>query len=465
MDLTLLGVGGYVLLQLLIGLIVSRRVRTETDYVLAGRSFGYGLATMSIFATWFGAETCIGSSAEIYHRGLSAASQDPFGYALCILLMGAVLAAPLWRRGLVTLADLFRHRYSPGVERLAVLMMVPTSVLWAAAQIRAFGQVLSASSTLTAELAITLAAGVVIAYTVVGGLLADAVTDVVQGGVLVIGLMVVFFVLLGDLGGLSAALGTIESHRLRIFRVGGTIHASILHNLEAWLVPICGSVVAQELVARVLACRSPRVARRSAMMATGLYLTVGAIPLFFGLVGPAVMPDLEHAEHLLPRMIERHAAPWLYIVFAGALVSAILSTVDSALLAASTLTTENLIASVPRLRLSQVAKLRVNRCGVVLGGAAAYLLALHGGGVFDLVHDASAFGSAGIFTLVVFGLFSRRGGSASAYSALVAGMVVWLSASYLFECDYPYVLALGSAITAYALASVIAARLPGAARS
>lgn len=124
MNLILLGVFIYVGLQLMIGLWVSRRVDTEDDYLLAGRRLGYGLATFSIFATWFGAETCIGAAGSIYENGISASPAEPFGYGLCLVLMGLVFAAPLWRRRLTTLADLFRQRYSGGVERLAVLIMV-----------------------------------------------------------------------------------------------------------------------------------------------------------------------------------------------------------------------------------------------------------------------------------------------------------------------------------------------------
>ncbi len=106
------------------------------------------MASFSIFATWFGAETVVGAAGSIYSDGLSGGSADPFGYGLCLVVLGVVVAAPLWRRQYTTFGDLFRERYSPGVERLAVLLMVPTSVLWAAAQIRAFGQVVSVSSEL-----------------------------------------------------------------------------------------------------------------------------------------------------------------------------------------------------------------------------------------------------------------------------------------------------------------------------
>ncbi len=139
MNWVLAGVISYVLLQLAIGLYVSRRTSTEADYLLAGRRLGYFMATMSIFATWFGAETCIGSSSAVYEEGLAGSRADPFGYTICLLFMGLVFAVPLYRRQLTTLGDLFRQRYGGGVEKIAVVVIVPSSVIWAGAQIHAFG--------------------------------------------------------------------------------------------------------------------------------------------------------------------------------------------------------------------------------------------------------------------------------------------------------------------------------------
>ena len=95
--------------------------------------------------------------------------------------MGAVFAAALWRRGLMTVADLMRQRFGPGAERFTALLLVPTSIMWAGAQIRAFGQVLAVTAGVDADVAIAAAAGIVMLYTVSGGLLADVITDLVQG--------------------------------------------------------------------------------------------------------------------------------------------------------------------------------------------------------------------------------------------------------------------------------------------
>ncbi|HNE83665.1 MAG TPA: sodium:solute symporter, partial [bacterium] len=202
MSLLLIGILLYVALQLLIGVFVSRKIHSESDYLLAGRSLGMGLATFSIFATWFGAETCIGTAGAAYESGWAGVKADPFGYGVCVLIVGIFFAIRLWKQKLTTIGDFFRARYSRSVEKTAVILMIPTSIMWAAAQIRAFGLVLSASSELTITLSVTIAAVVVVTYTAFGGLLADAMTDVVQGITLIIGLLVIMPFLISDTGGI-----------------------------------------------------------------------------------------------------------------------------------------------------------------------------------------------------------------------------------------------------------------------
>jgi Na+/proline symporter len=444
LNVVLLAVLGYVLIQFGIGIYVSRRIRTEADYLVAGRSLGYGLATFTIFATWFGAETCIGAAGAIYENGLSGGSADPFGYGVTLLLMGAVFAVPLWRRKLTTLADLFRQRYSVGVERLAVVLMVPASLLWAAAQIRAFGQVLSASSGFDVAWMISLAALLVVAYTFFGGLLADAWTDVVQGVALMVGLLVLAVAVFVRVG--TEPLARLEPARLQLF--GEAEAFSLLATLEDWAIPVLGSVVAAELVVRVIAARSPQVAQRATLLAGGVYLLFGLIPAAIGLLGAVLLPGLADPEQVLPLVAQQYLPLALYAVFAGALVSAMLSTVDSTLLVASSLLSHNLVGPL-RPGLSERGKVWLARAGVAVCGLVAYTLALSAEGVYALVEEASAFGSAGIFVVVAFGLFGRWGGVWSAVAALLGGVASWVLGAYVLALPYPYLTSLAAALVCY----------------
>lgn len=454
MQPVVLGIGLYLTVQLVIGVLVSRRIASESDYLLAGRRLGTGLAAFSIFATWFGAETVVGAAGSIYSDGLAGGSADPFGYGLCLVVVGAFVAAPLWRRRYTTFGDLFRERYSVGVERLAVLLMVPTSVLWAAAQIRAFGQVVSASSDVEVEFAITMAAGFVIVYTIVGGLLADVVTDFVQSIAVIVGLVVLFVAVANASGGFAALASSIEPERLAPF---STAAATPLEILEAWAVPVCGSLLAVEMLSRILGCKSAATARNATLIGAALYLAIGAIPVTIGLAGPALLPNLDEPEQLVALLAQEHLSTFLYVLFAGALISAILSTVDSCLLAAASLVSHNLVVPA-RPGISERHKILCARLGVLVFGCTAYVIALHASGIYELVATASAFGSAGIFVVGLFGLFSRFGGAPSAYAALVAGVGVWAAGEFWLEWSTPYLAAVATALLAYVTAGLSSLR-------
>jgi SSS family solute:Na+ symporter len=333
------------------------------------------------------------------------------------------------------------------VEKLAVLLMVPTSLLWAAAQIRAFGQVLSASSELNVTITVTIAAGIVIAYTAFGGMLADAWTDLVQGIVLIIGLVVLFGAMLYSVG-LEPFLA-IPPARLDLIAQD----ASPLAILEEWAIPICGSVVAAELVSRVISARSPEVARRSSLFAGTGYLLLGLIPVSVGLAGSVLLPGLEHPEQILPLLGQRFLPGALYVIVAGALISAILSTVDTTLLVCSSLVSHNVIVAA-RPPMSEAAKVRVARAGVATFGIIAYVIALHAEGVYALVEEASSFGSAGIFVAVTLGLFTRWGGALAAAASLLAGVLAWIVGAYVADLALPYLISLLASLAAYAVVAI-----------
>ena len=169
------------------------------------------------------------------------------------------------------------------------------------------------------------------------------------------------------------------------------------------------------------------------------------------------MPDLEEPEQLVAVLAQQHLSTFLYVLFAGALISAILSTVDSCLLAAASLVSHNLIVPL-KPTLTERGKITTARIGVVVFGIVAYVIALCADGIYELVATASAFGSAGIFVVGLFGLFSRVGGAASAYAALVAGVVVWAAGEYWLEWSTPYVAAVAAALAAYLAAAALAPR-------
>lgn len=431
MNAITIGIFGYILLQLLIGFIIVRQIRTEEDYLVAGRRLSPPLLLFSLFATWFGAETCIGSAGAVYAEGLSGAHADPFGYTICLFLIG-LIAVRLWKAKLFTLADFFRNRFSFFSERFVAVVVAFSSLIWAAAQIRAFGNVLSASSDWSIETAIAIATCVVILYTVLGGLLADAITDLIQGGMLILGLIALFISVASNTPDFPAIIAKIPPERFDLWH-GETF----LQSLERWSIPILGSLLSQELIARIAGAQSAEIARKASFQAAILYLFVGAIPVFFGLIGPSILPRLEEPEQLLPMLAQHYLHTAAYVIFAGALVSAILSTVDSALLSAASLISHNILVSL-KPTLTEKQKLLWARAFVVFFGLFAFYLAISSDNIYHLVEQASAFGGGSILVVFFFGFFTPLGQKFSGEFTLIGGTILWILLDFVLKFPYSF---------------------------
>jgi Na+/proline symporter len=223
--------------------------------------------------------------------------------------------------------------------------------------------------------------------------------------------------------------------------------------LERWAIPIGGSVLATELVGRIIAAKSINVARRSSFIAAAMYITIGLIPLTIGLLGPKVMPNLANPEQLLPELAMTVLPPLLYAAFAGALISAILSTVDSALLVSSGILSHNIL--VPALKITdERKKILLARTGVMTFGLIAYVLARRAEGILELVEQASAFGSAGTLVTAVFALFTPWGGARTAIATLLVGLVTYAAASY-GSAETPFLLSLAASLGTYVLGAFL----------
>ena len=448
----LFGMIAYVLAQFAVGIWVSRRVKSEADYILAGRSLGPTLVAFSVFATWFGAEAIVATTAEVYDKGISGALVDPLAYGLAVVAAGFLYAAVLWRKGVTTFADVFRERFSPGVEKLVVVILLPGSVFWAAAQIRAFGQVLSSSSDLSLSSAIILAAVLVASYSVIGGLLADSVTDLLQGTAVIIGLVVLTIAVIAAAGGVAPALEGMPAEHL-VFATQA--HGTPLELTEAVAVAFFGSFVAIELISRFLGARSAAVARGGTVTGGLMYIVIGLLPVFLGLAAsglvqgsPELQAKLVDSEQVISVLSEHYLPQWHYVIFGGALISAILSVVHSALHASGAQVSHNIVVRlIPTLGIR--GKLIAARLSVVVLTFAAFMLAMTSDRIKELVEIASAFGSAGVFVSAAFGMFTRFGGAASAAVSILLGTAVWATGRFALEWEAPYLVALASSAMAY----------------
>ncbi|MFN0022345.1 MAG: sodium:solute symporter family transporter [Parvularculaceae bacterium] len=438
----------YVLVQVAIGIWAGRGAKSTTDYYLGGRRVGFLPLMMSIFATWFGAETILGSAAAINEGGLSGARAEPFGYALCLTLMAIFVAGPIRRSNYVTISDFFRERFGKAAEFYSAVISVIISVIWAGAQLLAIAAILETVVGIPGLVTLLAAAAIVILYCYFAGLNGDIATDVVQGIFLITGVVILFMAVAAEAGGLTALLGAIKPEQLRLVAPGETLFARI----DNWMIPVIGSLVTQEVITRFLAARSTSVARAACFSAGALYLALGMLPVLIGLAGPTLAIPGAEGDNFIPAVALTLLPQAMAIVLVGALFSAILSTVDSNLLAVSSLVSINILRK-GRARRTDAEQLGVARLTTVAAGLGALAVALSGSNIYELLAMTSIFGQGGIMVATMIGLRSSFGGPGAALAAIF-GCVVFNLATLLVM---PMAEAMGAGMSASeALAAILA---------
>lgn len=424
----------YLLANLGIGLWASRRISTTQDFVLAGRRLPLVLAASATFATWFGSETILGAPTEFVEHGILGVIEDPFGASLCLLLVGLFFARRFYKMNIITFCDFFRIRYGRYAELLSALLIIPSYFSWIAAQLLAMGIMLKVVLGWSLITCILGSSVIVIFYTIWGGMWSISITDFVQTIMIIVGLIIVAAVLYEKVGGFMPLIEAAPEGFFK-FYPDFTFKASVEY-FAAWITIGLGSIPQQDVFQRVMSAKSANVSVKATLLSSLMYLTVALLPLFIGLCGHHLYPENDKdGQLIIPNMVLQHMSLPLQIVFFGALVSAILSTTSSAIMAPSAVLGENIFKFFnPALTDQQL--LRIIRWGIVVITGICIFMAVRGDSIFELVAESSAFSLVSLFVPLAAGLYWKATNELGCIISMVAGLVAWLFCAYI-ETAYP----------------------------
>ncbi len=416
----------YLLVTIAIGLWAAMRVKNSKDYVVAGRSLPLYMNTATVFATWFGAESVLSVSVEFSKSGLGGIIADPFGSSVCLVIVALLFARAFYRMDLLTIGDFYRKRYGRAME-LGTSVIIAISYLgWTAAQLTALGL---AFSTLTGG-AISLEAGIVIsgvvvlAYTIWGGMWSVAMTDLFQSVMIILGLGVIAW-FVGDVAGGPGKVvaAAAEGGRFEFWPKGGT--KEWLAFITAFLTLAIGSIPQQDigsLLGGVV---------YFAFVFVPIYIVCAALLIDPSLASLLSAQDARETQRLLPEFILGHTPMWIQVLFFGALLSAILSTASGAIIAPTSLCTENIIRPL-HPNMSDRQFLLTLRVVLVSFTFAALVFALRSKQtMYDMVQNAYAVTLVAALVPLAAGIFWKRANNTGAILSAVFGLVAWLIAAFI----------------------------------
>jgi len=401
------------------------KIHDNEDFLLAGRRLPLSLAWATLLATWFGAGTVLTAADEVRLGGVRQAALDPFGAGVCLLLAGLFFAAPLWRMKLVTVSDFFGRKFGRRAELLSAIILVPSYFGWIAAQLVATAGILELFFGIDPAWGILLAAAVGMGYTLLGGMWSVTLTDAVQIVLVLVGLVILGSSILSELGGGNPTTGLARLGRETPSEMLAPVATEDTRQFFEWLTIFCvgalGNLPGQDLMQRIFAARSAAVARWACLLAGVAYLTFGLIPILLGLSARLLFPD-ELDTAIVPALAHAFLSPALAVVFIVAVVSAILSTIDSAILAPAGVLAQNVFVRGNRGRLSL---LTLNRVSVLIVTAGSLGMAFLGEGAYELLESAYSLTLVGLFVPLVLGLFRTPRGEAPALAAMAVGSGLW----------------------------------------
>jgi len=304
----------------LVGLYLSKRVKSASDFLIAGRNLGLLLTTATLAAIQIGAGVVIGGAELGAESGVWPGTWYGIGCGGGLILAGVLVASKLRRRGGFVPLDFFGDRYGERrwIRVWAWLSNIPSLLGIFVAQIMAAGSVLSLFG-LDYKTGVLVCGVVVMLYSVTGGMWSVAVTNFIQLGIIVVGIPLVAVVALIRLG----EVGTVT-----IGEVVGTpfIPPGMLPRAIFIIVPFLLAIsVSYDAYMRYQSAKSEAVAKWGCIIGGVIVIIISFCVGLIGSVGRILFPGVENAA-VLPKTVEAMLHPILAGVVVSSLLAAAMST-------------------------------------------------------------------------------------------------------------------------------------------
>ncbi|HEX2175925.1 MAG TPA: sodium:solute symporter [Nocardioidaceae bacterium] len=439
----------YLALILAAGYWGLRRARTADDFLVAGRRLGPFMYTGALSAVVLGGASTIGGVGLGYEFGISGMWLVVM-IGLGVTALGVLLSTRLSRLGLYTVSEMLQKRYGPSTRLVSALIIAAYALMIAVTSTIAIGTVLDVVIGLAPQLAILLAGGVVVVYTVAGGMWSITLTDVAQFCIMTVG---IFFALLPlavvEAGGLDGMAAELPASSFDVTAIGGqTI-------FTYFLLFFFGLMIGQDIWQRVFTARSPGVARWGSIAAGAYCLLYGVAGALIGTAAQVLLPGLQVSDNAFARITTDVLPLGVSGLVLAAAMAAVMSTASAGLIAASTIMANDVYGGF--VASGDYDRVRASRVAIVLLGLATLAISVAVSDVVGALTIAYDLLTGALFVPIVGALFWRRATSAGALASIVvsgAVVVVLLATQGLLSND-PIIYGMLSSLVVFVAVSLL----------
>lgn len=418
----------YLLIMLFIGWYSSKKITSNTDFMVAGRRLGPLLMAGTLAATEIGG----GSSLGVVQQGMESHGISSAWYIITMGFAFVILTflAPKFRAATVkTVPEYFRRRYGKSAGIItAVIMLLPLIGL-TAGQFIASSVILSTMLGISYKMAVVIVAVVVTAYSIMGGLWSVTLTDFIQVFLIVIGMIIAVPFALNQAGGWGNVVANVPPETFDMFKGYDPLAV-----ISLTIMYVATFTVGQEAVSRYYAARDGKAARQGSILAAIVNFIYAFIPAVLGIITLALMNMGRFSSEDFAAVGARYALPVLAMevmpavicgfLFAG-IISATMSSSDSDLLGAGSIFANDIYHAVLKPDATSQQVMRVTQAVMAIVGVAAMFIALFNtSSIVNILMFCFTLRAAGAFFPYVLGHYWKGASLSGTIASLISGSIV-----------------------------------------
>lgn len=447
----------YVVGNLLLGFVLSKRIHTAQDYFLGRRTTPWWAIGISVVATYISALTFLGGPAWAYSEGFSVILIH-INYPIAISIVITVFLPFFYKSGVASIFDYLERRFGLPARTVMSGVFLFGNVAYSGIMLYTTALVLEFITGIDVVNSILIVAVVALTYTMLGGIMAVIWTDVIQTVILFLGAIITVALLIGGLpDSLSGTLQTLQAQgKTDPFEYSfdpskvATIWTGIIA-MSIYHVTVYG--VNQMMVQRTLTAKTIGDAKKAYILLA--YVAIFIYILFFGMgllfnsyYGGR---EFENGNLIVMEFVATMGFPGLMGVITAAIVAAAMSSLDSSLNSMATVTTLDFYQKFFRKKGSDGHFLVASRWFTVLWAVVMIVPAIiytrSDGSVLELLSKMGSFFVGAKLSMFGLGFFSKHATERGVLIGVVAGFVSLFYVEFYADVAWPWYCAIGAIVS------------------
>ena len=424
-----------------IGMYKAGKIKTQSDFAVAGRSLTPWVLVGTMLATWMGTGSILGNAGKTYETGMAALIL-PLGSILGIVLLTKI-AGKVRAFEKFTVPEILGDRFGPGARMLSVIALVIAYMVIVSYQFNAGGAVLNTvlmdetgNSLISIQTGTIIAAIFIIAYTMLAGLVSVAYTDVANGIIIIFSFVIAIPIFLAQAGGFSGMAASFEAmgkpEHMNFFGVYSTMDI-----INFCLPPFLLIMGDANMYQRFFASKTAKGAKSATKVLIFAVLLAELMIIFSAWVASSMIPDAEVGKYVLIYAAHKLLPTFLGAIMMTTIVGIIISTADSYLLVPARTLMRDVYLNYINPNADEKKIVFLSRMLVLGLGIIAYIVSLgfaKSAGFFERALYAYTIYGAAITPSLVAALFWKGATKEGAVASIITGTVttlLWKEAAFI----------------------------------